>query len=184
MIDDLALLKDTVREAGERALALRARGLNINHKPGGSPVTNADLEIDAFLKEHLRAARPGYGWLSEETPDNPDRLAHKTVFLSDPIDGTTAFMKDRDWWSICIAVVQDGRPVAGVIFAPSLNQMFEAQDGLGAKFNEQPIRVSPQTTVEDCAMLGDAKMFAHPSWPTPWPPNSSLARLVVVASPI
>jgi myo-inositol-1(or 4)-monophosphatase len=62
-------------------------------KPGeAGPVTEADLAVDALLKRSLRAARPGYGWLSEETPDDDARLSHDRVFILDPIDGTRAFI--------------------------------------------------------------------------------------------
>jgi myo-inositol-1(or 4)-monophosphatase len=188
MSADLQLLKDVVREAGARAIALREAGLSIEHKPGGSPVTNADHDIDAFLKERLRAARPDYGWLSEETPDNPERLAKSTLFLCDPIDGTSAFMKGKEAWSICAAVVANGRPVAGVVFAPSVNEFYEAEAGEGARLNGAPIRVTDRVQLEGCAMLGDAKMFAHPAWPEQWPPmhietrNSIAYRMALVAA--
>ncbi len=188
MTADLDLLKAVVREAGARAQALLEAGLTIDHKPGGSPVTNADLAIDDFLKDRLLGARPDYGWLSEETPDNPDRLSKHLVFLSDPIDGTTAYLKHREWWSICAAVVENGRPVCGVVFAPALDQFYEAAAGQGARLNGGPIRVSARAGIEGCAMLGDAKMFAHPAWPVAWPPmdivarNSIALRMSLVAS--
>ncbi len=71
---DLALIRDAALEAGALALAERDAGLKIMSKAGGSPVTNADLAVDALLKDRLLTARPDYGWLSEETADTPDRL--------------------------------------------------------------------------------------------------------------
>ena len=70
MSPDVALIADAARQAGRLALDLRGRGLKIERKAGGSPVTNGDLAVDAFLKSHLGAARPSYGWLSEETADS------------------------------------------------------------------------------------------------------------------
>ena len=76
--DDLALLIDAAREAGELADTLRRRGLEVAYKAAdNSPVTNADLAADALLKARLRAARPDYGWLSEETADDPERLTRE-----------------------------------------------------------------------------------------------------------
>lgn len=188
MTADLDLLKDVVREAGERAIALRKQGLKIQSKPGGSPVTNADLAIDAFLKERLLAARPDYGWLSEETPDTPERLGKARLFLSDPIDGTSAFMKDKPWWSICAAVVENGRPVAGVVYAPTIDEFYEAAAGKGARLNGAPISVGDRGTIEDAAILAYARLFTDYDWPQPWPRmdvvnrNSLALRLSLVGS--
>ena len=130
---DLALIVEAAREGADLALAERARGLEIERKPGGSPVTNADYRVDAFLKERLLAARPDHGWLSEETPDSPERLKRRRIFVVDPIDGTQAFIANRPWWCIPIAVIEDGQPVAAVIHVPERNEAmltalgFEAQ---------------------------------------------------------
>ena len=72
---DLALLEAAARAAG--AVALGHVGLaRVREKPGGhGPVTEADLAVDRMLRAELTAARPGYGWLSEESEDGPDRLA-------------------------------------------------------------------------------------------------------------
>ncbi|WP_374573143.1 3'(2'),5'-bisphosphate nucleotidase CysQ [Phenylobacterium sp.] len=186
--DDLDLILSAAREAGELAVRLRAAGLEVDYKEGNSPVTNADLAADALLKERLTAARPDYGWLSEETADNPERLGRRRLFVVDPIDGTRAFLKDRPWWAVSVAVVEETRPVAGVVVAPQVGQVFAATEGGGATLNGAPIRPSDAAALEDCAMVGDARMFAHPSWPAPWPPmriesrNSTAYRMCLVAS--
>ena len=104
---DLDLLRAAAIEAGARAVHYRAQGLKIQSKPGGSPVTDADVAVDSWLREHLTAARSGHGWLSEETADNPDRLSRRRIFVVDPIDGTVAFMKNRPWWSVALAIVEE-----------------------------------------------------------------------------
>ena len=81
---DLDLIAQAAREAGDIAVARRRLGLKIDNKPGGSPVTNGDLAVDAFLTERLRGARPDYGWLSEEAPDSAERLTRSHVFMIDP----------------------------------------------------------------------------------------------------
>jgi myo-inositol-1(or 4)-monophosphatase len=123
---DLDLILDAAREAGELALKARAGGLKVWSKDGGSPVTDADLAVDALLKERLRAARPDYGWLSEETVDDPARLTTTRQFVVDPIDGTVAFMKNKPWFAVSVAVVEDGRPIAGVVHAPALSETYAA----------------------------------------------------------
>lgn len=162
---DLALLRECAVEAGDIALARLKKGLKVRSKPGGSPVTDADLAVDAFLTERLRAARPHYGWLSEETADDPARLARPRIFVVDPIDGTTAFMKHRPWFSVALAVVEDGQAVAGVVHAPALSETYEAAAGSGARLNGDTIAPSAARTLRDCAMLGDPAAFQGESWP-------------------
>ncbi|MDR3512409.1 MAG: 3'(2'),5'-bisphosphate nucleotidase CysQ [Caulobacteraceae bacterium] len=186
-VDDLELIRDAARAAGERALAVREAGLTTVSKSDGTPVTNADLEVDALLKDWLTRARPDYGWLSEETADDPSRLQRRRLFVVDPIDGTRAFLKGRPWWGVSIAVVEDGRPIAGVMRAPDVAETYEAVAGGGARLNGRPISASATASLEGCAMLGDKPMFVHPAWREPWPPmriesrNSIAYRMCLVA---
>ena len=99
--------------------------------------------MDAYLRETLTAARPDYGWLSEETVDSPERLTAARTFVVDPIDGTRAFVGGLDTWCVSIAVVEKGRSLAGVLECPSLRETFSALPGQGATLNGQPIRVRP-----------------------------------------
>ncbi|MFN3229219.1 MAG: 3'(2'),5'-bisphosphate nucleotidase CysQ, partial [Asticcacaulis sp.] len=71
---DLQLLCEAVREAGALAQRLKADGLQVHIKPDRSQVTNADLAVDALLKDQLQSARPTYGWRSEESPDDGSSL--------------------------------------------------------------------------------------------------------------
>lgn len=186
--DDLDLIRAAALAAGETALKVRAAGLTTVSKADGTPVTNADLAVDAELKARLTAARPDYGWLSEETADDPSRLERRRLFVVDPIDGTRAYLKNRPWWGVSVAVVEDGRPVAGVLHAPDVAETYEAVAGGGARLNGRPIAPSRRETLEDCAMLGDKPMFVHPAWREPWPPmriesrNSVAYRVCLVAS--
>jgi myo-inositol-1(or 4)-monophosphatase len=164
---DLALLASSVREAGKIARTFFGGSYKRWSKAQGSPVTEADLAVDRFLNEQLRAARPAYGWLSEETDDDPARLDDATVFVVDPIDGTVAFMKNRPHFTICAAVVHQGRSVAGVVYNPISDEFFAAREGHGATRNGDSIRVSGRTEIEGCRMLGDKAMFAHRAWEYP-----------------
>ena len=81
---------ETIREAGALALKSFKTPFKSWVKHGNSPVTETDLAVDALLKERLH--RDGFGWLSEETEDDPARLSANRVWIVDPIDGTRAFI--------------------------------------------------------------------------------------------
>lgn len=189
---DLALLESSVREAGAIAREFFGGSYKRWSKEHGSPVTEADLAVDRFLSERLRAARPTYAWLSEETDDDPARLKAETVFIVDPIDGTVAFMKNKPHFTICAAIVHQGRPIAGVVYNPISEEFFAAHKGHGASCNGASIQVSDRREIEGCRMLSDKVMLAHPAWKAspnlPWPDmhietRSSIAyRMALVAN--
>ena len=187
-IADLALIVEAAKEGGALALERQTRDLDIQKKPDGSPVTSADLAVDALLTERLRSARPDHGWMSEETTDNAERLTTRRTFLVDPIDGTRAYMRGKPYFVVSIAVVEDGRTTAGVIYAPALNELYTATLGGGAQMNGAAIHASATTALEDCAMLGDEQMFKHPAWTVPWPSmrvearNAIAYRMALVAA--
>ncbi|WP_299002804.1 3'(2'),5'-bisphosphate nucleotidase CysQ [uncultured Caulobacter sp.] len=187
-MSDLDLILEAALKAGALALSARESGLKIWSKAGGSPVTDADLAVDTLLKLELKSARPDYGWLSEETADDQARLATRRQFVVDPIDGTVAFMKNKPWFAVSIAVVEDGRPIAGVVHAPALSETYAATLQGPATLNGAPIAPSATDQLFGAAMLGDAKMFAHPAWREPWPEmriesrNSIAYRMCLVAS--
>lgn len=140
---DLALIADAAKQAGEVALGYFNQSPEVWWKnEGRSPVSAADFAANETLEKILRAARPTYGWLSEETEDSAARLASDTVFIIDPIDGTRAFLGGQALWCVSVAVVHRGRPVAGVLYAPALNELFEAVEGGPALKNGEPISVS------------------------------------------
>jgi myo-inositol-1(or 4)-monophosphatase len=137
---------EAARHAGEMALAYFRPGTTthaeISHKAGGSPVTEADYLVDRFLKQRLETLLPEAGWLSEETEDSLVRLSKNLVFVVDPIDGTRGFMSGRSAWAVAIALVEDGRPLFGIVHAPALGETYVAIKGAGARLNDKIIEVS------------------------------------------
>lgn len=137
--DDLQLLRSAAVAAGIIALGFFRQDIKSWTKDNASPVSEADLVVDRFLASTLLGGRPHYGWLSEETVDNPSRLDCERVFIVDPIDGTRAFLRGEDCWTISLAVVENGAPIAGVVYAPARDEMYEASLGGGARQNGNPL---------------------------------------------
>jgi len=139
---DLDLIVDAARQAGRVALDFFRKDPEVWWKQGHSPVSAADYAANEVLATVLRGARSDYGWLSEETDDDEDRLTRDTVFVVDPIDGTRAFIAGKDTWCVSVAVVHRGRPVAAVLVAPAFDEEFTALSTGPALKNGQPLAVS------------------------------------------
>lgn len=151
---DLSLLVGAAEQAGDIASRYHGPDAQRWEKPDGAgPVTEADLEVDAFLRAHLLDARPNYGWLSEETEDSDDRQSKENVFIVDPIDGTRSFAEGSRTWAISIAVATDGVVTAAAVFLPQRAQMFSAAHGQGCMLNGAPIEVSNAKDLSSSSVL-------------------------------
>ncbi len=184
---DLTLLAEAARAAGHIARRHFDNGPRTWEKRDGQgPVTEADLEIDDSLRRDLMAARPSYGWLSEETADGPGRLSCSRVFVVDPIDGTRAFLEGSPDFSHSLSVVEDGVPVAAAIYLPMPDRMFLATRGGGATLNGAAIAVTGRAGLAGATVLGTKSNFRDELWRGGRPPveqrfMSSLAyRLALV----
>jgi myo-inositol-1(or 4)-monophosphatase len=174
---DLSLLEAALHEAGALVRELMTKPLERRSKGAAGPVTNVDLAVDALLAERLLGARPDYGWLSEETPDEPARrLGKARVFMLDPIDGTQALVDRIPQFTISVGVVEGERAVAGAIYNPMTDEMFLGAVGCGATFNGRPARVSDRETLEGARMIAQASRFAAKKWQTPWPKMEIIER--------
>ncbi|MDV7144706.1 3'(2'),5'-bisphosphate nucleotidase CysQ [Tropicimonas sp. TH_r6] len=157
---DLSLLIEAAEAAGDIARRHFTSDHRVWEKDGGQgPVTEADLEVDAMLHARLTGARPDYGWLSEESEDNASRLACARVFVVDPIDGTRAFTEGSRTWAHSLAIVENGRPVAAVVYLPMLGKLYTAEDGKGARFNGEIVAASPRQGFQGADILA-----AHPTF--------------------
>lgn len=163
---DLALLTEAAREAGRIALRYWRRDPRVWDKGGEhGPVSEADLAVNDMLKARLLAARPDYGWLSEETPDNADRLAADTVFIVDPIDGTRAFVAGEETWAHSLAVAQRGKVTAGVVYLPALDRIYTASETSLPMRDGEPIRASGRDRLEGANILTTKANLAPEKWP-------------------
>lgn len=136
-----AIARQAAIVAGEKAMAYFRPGARTAarnwSKGGGSPVTQADIEIDHYLHDTLRRATPGYGWISEEETENIAATGEQPIWIVDPIDGTRAFMAGENGWSISIALVTSGRPVAACLHMPALGVTHVSIEGQGTTTNGQ-----------------------------------------------
>ncbi|TNE63858.1 MAG: 3'(2'),5'-bisphosphate nucleotidase CysQ [Alphaproteobacteria bacterium] len=189
LADDVKLVRRVTEEAGRIALSYFARDIHAWEKSPDNPVSEADLAVDEFLRTTLTQNRTGYGWLSEETEDQSDRLRCGRLWIVDPIDGTRAFLRGGDDWGISVALVQDRKPVVAAFYAPVKDAFYFAEVGRGATKNGLAITVSGQTDLSSARMMGDPGAFKSKKiWPTPWPDsmhteqaNSIALRLCQIA---
>jgi myo-inositol-1(or 4)-monophosphatase len=153
-----ARLATCVREAGVLARSMFGTPLNNWTKGESSPVSDADIAVDALLHEKLTGDGAGFGWLSEESVDDPSRLKARHVWIVDPIDGTRAYLAGLPDWAVSAALVDNGRPVAACLYAPVTEEFFMAVAGRGATCNGAAIAVSPGAELAD-ARIGGPKNF-------------------------
>lgn len=169
--DDLALLVTASQAAAKIALPFWRADPKAWDKPDAAgPVTEADLAVDSYLRETLTAARPDYGWLSEETPDNPDRLSADQVFIVDPIDGTRAFIDGDGNWAHSLAIAHNGQITAAVVHLPARDRLYCAALGQGATLNAAPIAARQETNAPP-SLLANKWSLQNRYWPNGGPPE-------------
>ncbi len=163
-VSDLALLEETAREAGEIARSFWREDPQVWDKGGDDPVSEADFAVDRHLNERLLAARPDYGWVSEETEDDPARHDREHVFIVDPIDGTRSFVAGEKTWAHSLAVARRGRIVAACVFLPVRDKMYLAETGKGARLNGESVRASARGALEGATVLSPRVSFRPEHW--------------------
>src|SRR5271170_8035218 len=117
--------------------------IETEYKIGHDPVTEADRALDAVLRKEL--LREGEGWLSEESVDDFSRLDKERVWVVDPLDGTREFVAGIPEFCVSIAMVENGRPVAGGICNPQTGEVFLGSLESGVTYNGSPARPSQRT---------------------------------------
>lgn len=150
-------------EAGQIALDLFRPGAQTAaktwSKSGGSPVTEADIGVDTFLRIRLSALLPEAAWLSEETVDDAQRLSRRFVWVVDPIDGTRAYMGGSPDWAVCVALLDEGAPILGIVHAPACGATYTATAGGGALRNGETIATSGLTSLATARIAGPKPML-------------------------
>jgi myo-inositol-1(or 4)-monophosphatase len=132
------------------------------YKAGHDPVTQADRAVDAVLRENL--LREGEGWLSEESVDDFTRLDKSRVWVVDPLDGTREFVAGIPEFCVSVAMVEDGRPVAGGICNPATNEIFLGAIGAGVTRNGKPVQASQRAKLEGALVLASRSEVKRGEW--------------------
>ena len=152
---------EAARAAGE--MIRRESGARVFRKEGHfNFVTEADLHVQEELRGRLSAICPEAVFYAEEQENA--RLTNALTWVVDPIDGTLNFMRGRDCSAVSIALLENARPVTGVIYRPFTDEMFAAEKGKGAFLNGEKIRVSEVPFENAMISMGTS------------PYNSALAR--------
>lgn len=169
-------------EAGQMALARWRTAFRAWEKDEGSPVCEVDLDVDRMLRARLSALLPDAGWLSEETADDPSRLACERVWVVDPIDGTRDYIRGRRGWCVSVALVEQGQPVIAVLDAPARRERWIAAAGRGAFRNGVPLAAGSLSALAGARVPADALPKADRDFVLVDKPNSIALRIAMVAA--
>ena len=150
-------------EAGREVLNRFTPGaIEAEYKAGHDPVTEADRALDAVLKKTL--LRDGEGWLSEETIDDSSRLSKRRVWVVDPLDGTREFVQGIPEFSISIAMVEDGVPIAGGICNPATDELILGSRDTGVTYNGSPAQPSQRHDLRGALVLASRSEVKRGEW--------------------
>ena len=135
--------KSVIRDFGE------VEKLQVSKKGPYDFVTKTDKNVERILIDELSKMKKNYSFLSEEIGkiENKDK---DNVWIIDPIDGTTNFLHGIPHFAICIALQSNGETVSGLIFDPIKDEMYYSEKNKGAFLNNQRLRVSKKSSLEDC----------------------------------
>jgi myo-inositol-1(or 4)-monophosphatase len=122
--------------------------LQVSLKGPANFVSAADRRAEDIVRTELAKVRPGYGFLGEESGNQPGSDKSHT-WIVDPLDGTTNFLHGIPQFAISIALEREGAIIAGLVYNPVTDEMFTAERGKGAYLNDKRIRVAARKRLAD-----------------------------------
>jgi len=149
------IAQTVAREAGEVALSYfrRFEGLRVTKKGAQDMASEADIAVEALIRERLATRFPVDGFLGEEGGRNDATNADGGTWVVDPIDGTACFVAGIPVWCVSIAYVTGRDVQIGIVYDPNAGELFAALGGSGATLNGKPIRPSDSDSFAD-GMMG------------------------------
>ncbi len=183
MTDTLAdAVAAVAADAGRLAMARFGTDFRRWEKSPGNPVCEVDLEVDAMLRGRLSALLPDAGWLSEETLDNAQRLEASRLWVVDPIDGTRDFVRGRPGWAVSVALIEQGRPVIGILDAPARGEQWRAEACKGAWLGNERLRAATRDVLTGARVPADSLPRVDGDLAMVAKPNSIALRIAMVAA--
>lgn len=178
----LDAVAEITAEAGRLALGRIEGDYARWEKSPGHLVCDVDIAVDTFLRERLTALAPDAAWLSEETLDDPSRLASSRIWIVDSIDGTRDYLRRRSGWCVSVALIEDGEPRLAVLSAPLRDELWTAASGCGARRNGAVLQVAERTELAGARIPIDELPRAHRDLIAVAKPNSIALRIAMVAA--
>ena len=117
-------LIETFNEASHASIELFKKGLKVEIKEDGSPVSNGDISVNEIISKKIKELTPEIPIISEETVDLNKENIFKDFWLIDPIDGTKLYIAGKDSYTLNAALIIDYKPVIGLLAAPKLKKLF------------------------------------------------------------
>ncbi len=143
---DIDKVASIALKAGEEIMKIYKEGFEVDLKSDNSPLTKADLASNEIICSSLRKLYPDIPIISEENAQTPYEIRKEWeyLWLIDPLDGTKEFIKRNGEFTVNIALIHNQTPIAGVIYAPVLKELYKAQKGKGAYKNDKKINPTKQ----------------------------------------
>ena len=138
---DIEDIKSIAKEAGDAIMEIYRRDFDVDYKDDKSPLTEADLRSNEIICSRLEKLYGEIPIMSEENKqvEYDERKGWEYYWCIDPIDGTKEFIKKNDEFTVNIALIHNGEPVLGVVYAPAVNELYSAKKGSGAFLNGEKL---------------------------------------------
>lgn len=136
---------NAAHKAGKEILELWKKSIEIEYKNDKSPVTKADREAGKIINTILHKITPNIPTISEEDTSNHSQKAHKIFWLIDPLDGTKEFIKGSNQFTVNIALIDNQKPILGVVYAPAIGETYfntSSTEAYLMKNSDQPALIS------------------------------------------
>jgi myo-inositol-1(or 4)-monophosphatase len=160
--ETLVRIQEALQAAASAVASFVPGNVDVDYKPGADPVTEADRVVNDVLRNIL--VRDGEGWLSEESVDDKERLSKQRVWIVDPLDGTREFVAGIPEWCMSVALVEQGRAVAGGICSPATNELILGSLEAGVTLNGKPVRASERETLAGALVLASRSEVKRGEW--------------------